>query len=885
MTTALRCALAWLWCLQPLVPASRRGTWLAQWRADLWHYALWLASNSAVPSGGVPRRILGRALGALPHALALRLDDWSLCMLSHDLKFAWRLIIRRPAFTLVAVLILGLGIGANATIFSWVERVLLQPVPGVDASQLIALHGKTTSRDDLSFSYLNFTDLRAAKPDGIEDLVAFRGVAINLRGDGEPRRVWGQLVTANFFDVLRVRPHLGRGFIASDTAAIDSAPVAVLSHDTWTRLFNADPGIVGRTITLNARPFTVVGIAPDGFRGTMVGLGLDVFVPITMQRAFMSGDRLQNRGNSFLQVYGRLAPGATVERAQAALDVIAARQATEHAANEGRGIVTEPLWRDGAAGLLLPVMATLMAVVGVVLLIACANLAGLLLARAAGRQREVAVRLAVGASRGRLVRQFLLESALLAIGGGIAGVALATWTSGLLMALMPPTPYPIAFDTGVNLRVVAFAAVTTVVTALAFGLLPALRASRPDVSSALKDAAAAAGGGAARARIRNSLVVVQVALTLLLLVCAALFVRGLTHARGVDPGFTLRNGLIAAVDLLPNGYDAAKGTAFLAQLVDRVSVIPGVEAATVATAMPLDISSGSDMGVDIEGYQAGANEEVQAYYNRVGPRYFQTMGIRIVAGRALDERDGSGRQLAVVINETMARKYWKGQDPIGRTIRYGSGPATVVGVAADGKYGRLNEEPRNYLYLSLAQNFRHDGLLIVRTNGEPDAVMPLVQAEVRRLDANLPLFDVRVVSEHMELSVFIPRLASMILGVFGGLALLLAIVGLYSVVAFGVAQRTREIGVRLALGATRADILSLVVRQGMKLALYGLVIGALLAGAAAQAIRSQLMGVTPVDPVSFGGTAALLFMVALAACVIPARRAARLDPVRALRND
>ena len=885
MTAALRCALAWIWCLQPLVPASRRGTWLAQWRADLWHYAQWLASNATESRASGPRRILGRALGALPHALALRLDDWSLRMLSHDLKFAWRMMVRRPAFTLVAVLILGLGIGANATIFSWVERVLLQPVPGVDASALIALHGKTTSRDDLSFSYPNFTDLRAAKPDGIEDLVAFRGVAMNLRGDGEPRRVWGQLVTANFFDLLRARPHLGRGFIDSDTAAIDSAPVAILSHDSWTRLFNADPGIIGRTITLNARPFTVVGVAPEGFRGTMVGLGLDVFVPITMQQAFMSGDRLRNRGSSFLQVYGRLAPGATVERAQAALDVIAARQATEHAVNEGRGIVTEPLWRDGAAGLLLPVMATLMAVVGVVLLIACANLAGLLLARAAGRQREVAVRLAVGASRGRLVQQFLIESALLAIGGGIAGVALATWTSGLLMALMPPTPYPIAFETGVNLRVLGFAAVTTAVTALAFGLLPALRASRPDVSSALKDAAAAAGGGAARARLRNSLVVAQVALTLLLLVCAALFVRGLTHARAVDPGFTLRNGVIAAVDLLPNGYDAAKGTAFLAQLVDGVSVIPGVDAATVATAMPLDIGSGSDMAVDIDGYQSAPNEEVQAYYNRVGPRYFETMGIHIVRGRPLDERDGAGRQLAVVINETMARKYWKGQDPIGRTLRYGSGPATVVGVAADGKYGRLNEEPRNYLYVSLAQNFRHDGLLIVRTSGEPDAVMPLVHAEVRRLDANLPLFDVRAVSEHMQLSVFIPRLASLILGVFGGLALLLAIVGLYSVVAFGVAQRTREIGVRLALGATRSDILSLVVRQGMKLALYGLVIGALLAGAAAQAIRSQLMGVTPVDPLSFGGTAGLLFLVALAACVIPARRAARLDPVRALRND
>ena len=885
MKIALRCALAWIRCLQLLVPASRRGTWRSQWRADLCHYAQWLTSSAAIAGWRGPGRLLARAVGALPHAFALRLDDWSLRMLTHDLKFAWRMIVRRPAFTLVAVLILGLGIGANATIFSWVERVLLQPVPGVDAAPLIALHGTTTARDDLSFSYPNFTELRAAKPDGIEDLIAFRGVAMNLRGDGEPRRVWGQLVTANFFDVLRVRPLLGRGFLDSEAAAIDSAPVAVISHDAWTRLFNADPGIIGRTVTLNARPFTVVGVAPAGFRGTLVGLGLDVFVPITMQRAFMSGDRLRNRGSNFLQVYGRLAPGATPERAQAALDVIAARQATEHAANEGRGIVTEPLWRDGAAGMLLPVMAILMAVVGVVLLIACANLAGLLLARAAGRQREVAVRLAVGASRGRLVRQFLMESALLAVGGGLAGIALATWTSGLLMALMPPTPYPIAFDTGVNLRVVGFATVTTVVTALAFGLLPALRASRPDVSSALKDAAAAAGGGAARARIRNSLVVAQVALTLLLLVCAALFVRGLTYARGVDPGFTLRNGVIAAVDLLPNGYDEARGSAFLAQLLEAVSVIPGVESATVATAMPLDIGGGSDMGVDVDGYQPAAGEEVQAYYNRVGADYFDTMGIRIVAGRALDARDVAGRQLAVVINETMARKYWKGQDPVGRTLRYGSGPATVVGVAADGKYGQLNEVPRNYLYVSLAQNFRHDGLLIVRTQAAPDSIMPLVHAEVRRLDPNLPLFDVRVVAEHMQLSVFIPRLASLILGVFGGLALLLAIVGLYSVVAFGVAQRTREIGVRLALGATRRDILSLVVRQGMRLALHGLAIGALLAAAAAQAIRSQLIGITPIDPLSFVGTATLLLTVAFAACVIPARRAARLDPVRALRTD
>jgi macrolide transport system ATP-binding/permease protein len=882
VSVRLRSVLTVVWCLGVLVPRARRGDWRAQWRADLWHYDTWLSAQSPGMHG--TSRLLLRACGALPHALSLRVDEWSLRMLSHDLKFAWRMIVRRPAFTVVAVLILGLGIGANATIFSWVERVLLQPVPGIDASPLVALHGKNAARDDLSFSYLNYQDLRAARPDGLEDVVAFRGVPINVRAGGEPRRMWGQLVTANFFDVLRLPPQLGRGFLAGDEAG-GGAPVVVLSHDAWTTLFDADPGVIGRAITLNARPFTVIGVAPRGFRGTLVGLALDIFVPITMQPAFMSGDRLPQRGTAFLQVYGRLSAGASLAQAQASLNVVAARLEKAHPANEGRGIVAEPLWQDGAAGMLLPVMATLMAVVGIVLLIACANLAGLLLARAAGRQREVAVRLAVGASRGRLVRQFLLESALLAMAGGIAGVALASWTSGLLMALMPPTPYPIAFETGVNLRVAVFATAMTLVSALAFGLLPALRASRPDVSTVLKDAAAAAGGGAARVRLRNGLVVAQVALTLLLLVCTALFVRGLAHARAVDPGFTLRSGVLAAIDLLPNGYDPETGTVFHGRLLEAVRALPGVEGAAVATAMPLDISAGSDMGLDIKGYQPAPGEDVQAYYNRVGPGYFDTMGIRIVAGRGLDHRDGPGRPLAVVINETMARKYWKGQDAVGQTLEFGAGPATVVGVAADGKYGQVNEPPRNYLYVSLAQNFRHDALLIVRTSGPAADVMPALHAEVKRLDPNLPLFDVRFVSEHMQLSVFIPRLATYILGVFGVVALFLAIIGLYSVVAFSVAQRTREIGVRLALGATRDDVVRLVVAQGMKLAIWGLGIGGVLAVVAAQAIRSQLVGISPTDPLSFGGAAIVVLLVALAACGIPARRAARLDPVRALRND
>ena len=804
-------------------------------------------------------------------------------MLSHDLKFACRTLAARPSFAIVAVLILALGIGANATIFSWLETVVLRPIPGVDTSTLVALHGTSSSRDDLSLSYPNFLDFRAARPDGLEDLMAFRGVAMNLRGDTEPIRVWGQMVTPNFFDVLRVRPILGRGFVEAEGASIDKEGVVVLAYSAWQRYFAGDPGIIGRSIVLNARPFSVIGVAPEGFHGTMGGLSLDVYVPLTMQRAFMSGDRLRQRGTSFLQVYGRLTPGATIERAQASLAVVAARLAKDHHENEGRGIFLEPVWRDGAAGLLLPIMATMMAVVGVVLLIACANLAGLMLARAAGRQREVAVRLAVGASRARVVRQFLVESVLLAALGGAAGLVVATWTSGLLMMLVPRTPFPVAFDAAVGPRVVVFSIAATLVAAIAFGLLPALRASRPDVAYALKDAAASVSGGAARARIRNSLVVAQVALSLLLLVCAALFVRGLAHASRVDPGFTIRYGIIAAVDLLPNGYDEQRGAAFYRELLARVETLPGVESASVAYSMPLDLSAGSDMGVDIDGYQPAPGEEVGAAYNRIGPKYFETMGIQIVAGRPIDEKDVAGRQLSVVVNETMARKYWPNGDAIGRVIRFGSGPAVVVGIARDGKYRQPNEQPRSFLYVPLAQYFRHDALLLVRTAGDPATVIPALHAKVRALDPNLPLFDVRTVAEHLKISVFIPRIASIVLALFGGLALVLAVVGLYSVIAFSVAQRTREIGVRVALGASRQSIVRLILRQGLKLTAIGLAIGAALAAAAAFALRSQLMGVAPTDPLSFVGTAVLLAAVALVACALPALRAARLDPVSALR--
>jgi predicted permease len=617
----------------------------------------------------------------------------------------------------------------------------------------------------------------------------------------------------------------------------------------------------------------------------MGGVLLDVFVPVTMQRAVMAGDRLAQRGSAFLQVMGRLSPNADLSAAQASADVVAARLAAAHpGANEGRGIKVNPLWRDGVAGMLMPVMGTLMAVVGVVLLIACANLAGLLLARAAGRTREVAIRMAVGASRGRLIRQFLLESLLLAAGGGMAGVVLSYWTAGGIDALMPPMAYPVALTGRVSAAVLAFAVSLTFVTVLVFGLLPAVRASRPDLSASIKDDAPGAIGGAGRGRLRQSLVVAQVALSMVLLVCAALFLRSLSQARTIDPGFTMRSGIIAALDLLPNGYDAPRGIVFYEQLLAAVRQAPGVTAATVSSAVPLDLNS-SDMAVDVDGYTPAGTEEMHAYYNRVATGYFDTLGVPIVEGRAIGPDDVEGSELSVVVNETMARRYWPGRSAVGGIVRFGSGPARVVGIAADGKYGRLNEQPRNYMYVPLYQYYRPDVLLQVRTAGEPDAVIPFVQGAVKRLDVNLPLFDVRTMEEHLELSVFVPRLAGLMLGLFGALALLLAVVGLYGVIAFSVAHRTREIGVRIALGASRGEILRMVLRQGMLLTLAGVAIGLGLGALAGKALEGQLMGVAAADPVSFGLTAVILVAVALAACGVPARRAAVLDPLVALRRD
>ena len=887
MPRALRPALLLIAAIDILVPSVARRQWREQWRAELWHYALWLERERG-PRAQAPL-LLARATGAIPHALQLRCLHWSLRMILQDLKFAWRMFARRPAFTGVAVLILALGIGANTAIFSWTQALLLSPLAGVARQdRILVISGTSATRDTLSMSYPNFQDLRAARPDGIADLIAFRLLPMNLRAGHEgdqPIRVFGELVTTNFFDFLGVKVAQGRAFRPDEGIVPDRDAVLVISDALWRRAFACDPSTVGRGVMLNGRAFTIVGIAPPEFRGSTAAVALDVFVPITMQRAVMAGDRLPQRGNSWMEVYARLADEATAAHAQASVVVAGQRLAAQFPqSNEGRGLRAAPLWRSGASNVMLPVLGTLSGVVAIVLLIACANVAGLLLTRAAGRQREIAVRLAVGASRWNVVRQLLVENVVLCAAACVAGLVLARWAAGMLTVFVPRTPFPIHFDARVDARGVLFAMGLTVVTALVSGMIPALRASRPDVGVSLKDASPTGTG--ARGRLRQILVVAQVGLSVVLLVCASLFARSLTQAGSIDPGFSARDGLLASMDLLPAGYDDKRGPIFIHRLLERLSAVPHVARVSVAKTVPLDLGGSSEMGLIVDGYAPAAGEDIVPGYNVVGPDYFETLGITIVRGRSIDRRDTAGQPPVVVINETLARRYWIGRDPIGSTVHFDGHPATVVGVARDGKYQRLNEQARNYIYLPVLQYYRPDMTLHVRTDtADPSLVLPAIQASVRSLDPNVPLFDVRTLEEHMRISTFVPRMAAAMLGVFGVLGLLLAAVGLYGVIAFNASQRTREIGLRMALGAARGQVIWLVLRDGFTVASLGIVLGMALALVAGRLVAQQLTGVSGSDPVSFLGTAAVLGAVAAIACILPAHRASALNPLTALRRD
>ncbi len=868
----------------PIVPEDRRAEWRRQWSADLVCQAAWLRENGKHPAA-VRWDLIRRSTGAARHACWLRARQWRTAMIGQDLKFAWRTFRRRPGFTLAIILTLGLGVGANATIFSWIDALVLSPLPAVPrANDLVLLRFASQTRSDLSFSYLNYQDVRDSKPEGLTGLTVFNMVPLGLRTSGEPERVWAEVVSGNFFDVLEVPAALGRTLQPADEGPPGTAAVAVISDHLWRTRFAADAHIVGTSINLNGHPFNVVGVTPPGFAGSISGLAMDVWVPVTMHPLLTGREVLSRRGIGWLMAMGRRDVSVPKATLAASARVIGDRMLKDQKISDGWSLRVAPLSEEGAAQVLLPVLSIVMAVVAIVLLIACANVSSLLLSRAVARQREIAIRAALGATRMHLLRQLLIESLGLSVLGGLAGVAIASWTSHGLDALLPPLPYPVLIAASVNPRVLLFSAALVVLTTLVFGLAPALQGSRTKLQNTLR-AAGSAETTVRRARMRRGMVAGQIALATVLLVCAGLFVRTLSHAYEADPGFSRRDGVVASFDLSSIGFDEGKGRAFYTTALAALESLPEVESASVSTILPLSIGGGSDTSPAIEGYTPKPNEEVVVYYGMVGPRYFETLGVPIVDGRPIDATDLDGRQPVVVINETMARRYWPGRSAIGGRLKASDEWATVVGIAKDGKYGSLTEAPRSMMYFPIDQVYRSNPVLEVATRGPAGPAIASIRKTLTTLAPELALYNVRTLREHLDTSVAVPRIGAILLGVFGALALALAAIGLYGVVAFAVSQRTREIGVRMALGAERGTILRQVLGEAARTSAIGLAVGLALAFAAAPALSSLMVNVSATDALTYATTAALLFSVSLIAAWLPARRAAGVDPVEALRVD
>lgn len=818
-----------------------------------------------------------------------------------DFRYALRTLRRSPGFALVAVLTLALGVGANTTIFSVVNAVLLRPPAQVrEPGRLVQVYTSDYSGPRYgASSYADYLDFRDGAT-GLEGLAAFAPSPINFSTGGSASRVWGEEVSANYFSVLGVAPVLGRIFVPDAGDARGAEPVAVLSYALWQRAFGADSGVVGREVRVNGYPFTVIGIAPRRFSGSIRGVQADIWVPYLTRGVLSPGgggdeDRanLMQRGDRGLFIIGRLAPGATFASVQASFDVIARRL---HAAypqywsdvhDEPRAI-TLLSERDSRVlpqlhGAVVGFFGLLMAVVGLMLLICCANVANLLLTRAAGRRRELSIRLALGAARGRLVQQLLTETAVIALLGGAVGLLMAKWAMGLLTAFRPPLPVPVALDISLDGGVLAFTALVAALTGFIAGAAPALGAARLDLVSALKGGSY--GGSARRRRpaMRSVLVVSQMATCVVLLTMAGLLLRSLRAAQNVELGFDPSGVAIFSIEPGNQGYDEARGRAFYGDLLGRVAALPGVRAASIAESTPLGLDY-SRRGVSVEGYSPRPGEDMEFGANVVGPGYFGLMHIALDRGREFTQRDRQGSLAVAIVNQSFARRFWPGEDPIGKRIRIGDQQREVIGVARDSRIRSLSESSTPYFYLPFLQHYQPNMTLEVRTAGDPSAIIPAVRSEIGALDRDLPV-QAGTMEEALGLSLLPQRAGATLLGIFSVLGLVLASIGLYGVVAYAVAQRTRELGIRVALGAESSDIYRVVMGHGAKLTMLGLAIGIGAALLLARLASGVLFGVSPADPLTLGGVAAILVVVALAASYVPARRAIRVDPLVALKEE
>ncbi len=819
----------------------------------------------------------------------------------HDLRYGVRLLVKSPGFTAIAALSLALGIGANTTIFTLVNAVLLNPLPVEDPSQLVSLWTTDERNQDsalgfLQISPMNYRDFRD-KNEVFSGLAAHNGIPLNLStANGEPQQVFGEIVTGSYFTVLGVKPAVGRTFSDDEDRNPGERLVAVLGYGEWQKRFGGDPAAVGRTLTVNGQAFTIIGVMPKGFKGTNAIGAPALWVPymtypVTTNGFFRELIEPTSRRGLVFNVTGRLKPGTSVRQAEANLKTIARQLEQEYPnENKGRNITLVPLAQatinPGFRSNVVVAGGLLMTIVGLVLLIACANVANLLLARAAVRQKEIAVRLSLGASRSRLVMQLLTEGTLLAVLGGVFGLLLAYWAQGLLWSYRPPFLQPDAIDLHPDARVLLFTLAVSLITGVLFGLAPAVQSSRPDLVVELKEKTSAPTGSNRLLNLRGLLVAAQIALSLVALIGAGLFLRSLQNAQRIDPGFDAAHLAVLSFDLGAQAYTEERGRQFQQRVLERAGSVPGVQSATLASTVPL-FNGGFARTVFLEGQDASDRRGGRLVQITVaGQSYLETLGIPLMRGRALAETDQVNTPAAVIINETMAKRFWPDQDPIGKRFKFFGQDRfqAVVGIAKDSKYNFIGEDPAPHIYQATTQVYQPQVSLFVKA-ARPEAVLGTVRGEVQQLDRNLPLTGVFTLKEIFAQSLWAPRMSAWLLAVFAGLSLVLAVIGIYGVMAYAVNQRTRELGIRMALGASQSDVRRLVVLQAFRLTVLGVAAGLIVSFAVSRLIASLLFSVSPTDVVTFIAVPVLLAASALAASYLPAFQATRIDPIVALRYE
>jgi predicted permease len=804
-----------------------------------------------------------------------------------DLGYGFRQLRRNKGFSALAILCLTLGIGANAAVFSWVEGILFRPYPLVaHQERLFAVAGLVPGKRIDGLSWPDFLDLRRVCS-LCEDafVTTIRSSTLNIGDHAEVTT--GSIVSANYFDALGVHPILGRGFEAGEDLGSNSHPAVVISYQMWRNRFKGDPKIIGKVQRLDNVPHTIVGVAPEGFFGTFVGRAMEFWVPASMEETFdRGGYKLEDRGARWIESYVRLKPGVSQAQAQQQISAIAAQLQKDYpATNRARSIGIWPLWQTpfNHARTMGPTLEVMLVVGAFVLLIACANVGNLLLVRSFVRRHEMSVRLAIGASRGRLLKQLLTEGLILSALGTAGGFLLAYWCRHLLVKLLPDgrTMY---LPGTIDGRVMAMSAGICLIVTLIVGMVPALQTRNLDLAGPLKAESGVVVGVRSRGWIRSGLVIFQVCLSFILLVGAALLLEGLQRIRSTSPGFSTTNVVATGVSVVAAGYDVPRAKTFQNELIDRLKALPGVESAAFASVTPLGYRGFSSTPIAFDSYQSAPNEQPEVEYNQVSPSYFTTLRIPLFSGREFTRSDDENAPSVAIVNRTMVERYWRGQDPIGRRLQVKGGWARVVGVAADSKYESIGETPKPFFYVPLRQDFDPEPDLYIRTTQSLQSTSAAVLREVHVLDQGLALYGTITLQEQVNRAAAPQLVAVTLVSTLGGLALLLAAVGLYGVMSYAVAQSTRELGLRMALGADQANLQRLVISRGLRLTAGGIIVGAAAALALTRLMGQLLYQVSPHDPRVFGSALIVMTIVAVTACLLPARRASRTDPAHVLRD-